>query len=173
MMMLKEDDLEHLLLELQNNSLVLEQIYEKMYNEVYRYIYSIVRIKEYAQDLTHDVFIHIYQNIHLYKGNGHAKAWILTISRNITYMSLRKTNREYVVDYEISKIDESMNGIHNKLLINTLMLSLHSEEREIIVLHAVEGMTFKDISQIMDLKLSTVLNRYHRSLKKMKKSLEE
>lgn len=172
-MMLKEDDLEQLLIELQNNDLVLEQIYEQMYNEVYRYIYSIVRIKEYAQDLTHDVFIHVYKNIHLYKGKGHAKAWLLTISRNITYMSLRKTKREYVVDYEIDKVDENMKGIHNKLLMNTLMIALQKEEREIIVLHVVEGMTFKEISQIMNLKLSTVLNRYHRSLKKMKKSLEE
>ena len=160
--MLKENNLENLLIALKDDNRVIGDIYDLMYNEVYRYIYSIVHAKEYAQDLTHDTFIQIYKNAHLYKGSGHAKAWIITISRNITYMSLRTSNREQVVD-----------DIHDKMMIEKLMNILRQEEREIIILHVVEGLTFKEISQVMDLKLSTVLNKYHRSLKKIRKSLEE
>lgn len=171
--MLKENNLENLLIALKDDNRVIGDIYDLMYNEVYRYIYSIVHAKEYAQDLTHDTFIQIYKNAHLYKGNGHAKAWIITISRNITYMSLRKSSREQVVDYHIDSVDESINDIHDKMMIEKMMNILCQEEREIIILHVVEGLTFKEISQVMDLKLSTVLNKYHRSLKKIRKSLEE
>lgn len=171
--MSKENNLENLLIALKDDNRVIGDIYDLMYNEVYRYIYSIVHAKEYSQDLTHDTFIQIYKNAHLYKGNGHAKAWIITISRNITYMSLRKSNREQVVDYHIDSVDESINDIHDKMMIEKMMNILRQEEREIIILHVVEGLTFKEISQVMDLKLSTVLNKYHRSLKKIRKSLEE
>ena len=168
-----EKKLENLVVELMENQDVLAQIYDCMYDEVYRYIYSIVHNKEYAQDLTHDTFIQVYRNVHLYKPKGNAKAWIITISRNVTYMSLRKLSREQVVDYEIDGVDEGMNGIHDKMMIKRMMKILCQDESEIIILHVVEGLKFKEIAQIMDLKLSTVLNKYHRSLKKLRKSLEE
>ena len=66
-----------------------------------------------------------------------------------------------------------MNGIHDKMMIKRMMKILCQDEGEIIILHVVEGLKFKEIAQIMDLKLSTVLNKYHRSLKKLRKSLEE
>ena len=172
-MMLKEKKLEKLLIRLKNETDILGEIYDLMRDDIYRYIYSIVKSKEMAQDLTHDTFIQIYKNIHLYKENGHPKAWIITISRNITYMSFRKHNREQVVDYEIDAVDEGMKDIHDKMMIRVLLDKLSVEEREIIILHVVEGLTFKEISEIMEMKLTTVLNKYHRSLKKLKKSLEE
>ena len=88
-------------------------------------------------------------------------------------MSFRKHNREQVVDYEIDAVDEGMKDIHDKMMIRVLLDKLSVEEREIIILHVEEGLTFKEISEIMEMKLTTVLNKYHRSLKKLKKSLEE
>ena len=88
-------------------------------------------------------------------------------------MSFRKHNREQVVDYEIDAVDEGMKDIHDKMMIWVLLDKLSVEEREIIILHVEEGLTFKEISEIMEMKLTTVLNKYHRSLKKLKKSLEE
>ena len=61
----------------------------------------------------------------------------------------------------------------DKMMIRVLLDKLSVEEREIIILHVEEGLTFKEISEIMEMKLTTVLNKYHRSLKKLKKSLEE
>ena len=66
-----------------------------------------------------------------------------------------------------------MKDIHDKMMIRVLLDKLSVEEREIIILHVEEGLTFKEISEIMEMKLTTVLNKYHRSLKKLKKSLEE
>ena len=171
-MVLNRRELENLIEELPSNQAALGEIYDLMYNDVFRYIYGIVHSKEYAQDLTHDTFIHIYKNAKKYEKKGHPAAWIMTISRHITYMSLRKTNREQTVDYEIEHVDESMASIHDKLMIDKMMKYLDIKEREIIVLHVVEGLTFREVANVMDEKLSTVLNKYHRSLKKLKKSLE-
>ncbi len=171
-MVLNQREIEKLIIEMQSQKEALSQLYELMYNDVFRYIFSIVNSREYAQDLTHDTFLHIYKNAKQYQTKGHPTAWIMTISRNVTYMSLRKTNREKTVHYDIDQIDESMGMIHDKILIEKMLNTLTMQEREIIVLHVVEGLTFREIAYIMDCKLSTVLNKYHRSIKKLKKSLE-
>ena len=169
-MVLNQREIEKLIIEMQSQKEALSQLYELMYNDVFRYIFSIVNSREYAQDLTHDTFLHIYENAKQYQTKGHPTAWIMTISRNVTYMSLRKTNREKTVHYDIDQIDESMGMIHDKILIEKMLNTLTMQEREIIVLHVVEGLTFREIAYIMDCKLSTVLNKYHRSIKKLKKS---
>ena len=172
--MVKDKRLDELLnLLKEKNQEVFAELYDIMHDEIFRYIYSIVRNKEYAQDLTHDTFIQIYKNAGHYNQKSHAKAWMITISRNITYMSLRKSNRELLVDYEIDHPDQGMKEtIHDKILIEKMMTLLNNEEREIIVLHIIEGFAFREISSIMDIGLSTVLSKYHRSLKKLRNSME-
>lgn len=51
------------------------------------------------------------------------------------------------------------------------MTRLTDEERQIVVLHAVAGFKHREIAQIMDLLLPTVLSKYNRALKKLKEEL--
>ena len=45
---------------------------------------------------------------------------------------------------------------------------LSGEERRIVLLHAVTGLKHREIAQLLELPLSTVLSKYHRGLKKLK-----
>ena len=49
----------------------------------------------------------------------------------------------------------------------------NEEEREIVSMHVSGGMSFREIASFMDLNLSTVLSKYHRSVKKMKQMIRE
>ena len=53
-----------------------------------------------------------------------------------------------------------------------LLDSLDSQERRIVVLHAVTGLKHREIAALLELPLSTVLSKYSRSLKKLRKQLE-
>ncbi|MDE6108593.1 MAG: helix-turn-helix domain-containing protein, partial [Oscillospiraceae bacterium] len=46
------------------------------------------------------------------------------------------------------------------------------EERQIILLHAVSGLKHREIAELLEKPLSTVLSKYNRGLKKMKIQLE-
>ena len=168
--MFEIDKIENLIMLIQNGQQnALGELYDICFQQIFQYIYSIVKNKEYAQDLTHDTFIQIYQNIKLYNQKGNPMSWIVTIARNITYMSLRKKQRETLVDYQIELHDVSIDQISDKIMIQTMLSHLSNEEREIIVLHVIYGFSFHDISHIVELILATVLSKYHRSLKKLKK----
>ena len=50
----------------------------------------------------------------------------------------------------------------------TPVARLEPEERQIILLHAISGLKHREIAQLLERPLSTVLSKYHRGLKKMK-----
>ena len=56
----------------------------------------------------------------------------------------------------------------DRALLQQALSGLSGEERQIILLHAVSGLKHREIAQLLERPLSTVLSKYHRGLKKMK-----
>ena len=52
------------------------------------------------------------------------------------------------------------------------MGTLEEQARRIVLLHAVTGLKHREIAQLLELPLATVLSKYHRALKKLKAQLE-
>lgn len=50
---------------------------------------------------------------------------------------------------------------------------LSDEERQIITLHSISGLKHREIADLLNLKLTTVLSKYHRGLKKLKDAIRE
>lgn len=59
------------------------------------------------------------------------------------------------------------------MVLQTVLSRLSVEERQIVILHSVEGFKHREIAQILDLPLGTALSKYHRALSKLRKMLEE
>ena len=88
--------------------------------------------------------------------------------------------REYKKKSDIPKEDwefylDSHDNIsyEDKLVIRDCMNKLSDEERQIVVLHAVSGFKHREIADILEIPLSTVLSKYSRAVKKFKISYEE
>ncbi len=159
-----------LLIDIQkDNKQALSDLYDLTYIDIYKYIYSITLNKETAQDITHDVYIQVYKHIHTYNGKGHAMAWLITIARNLTYMFLRKENKTVLVDYQIDSIDNKHQTYNDSILLDMIMNEMNDIEREILVLHIIENLTFLEISHILNKNISTILSQYHRCIKRLKK----
>ena len=54
-----------------------------------------------------------------------------------------------------------------------MLAKLSQEERQIVVLHVVAGLKHREVAALLELPLSTVLNKYNRSLKKLEKLVRE
>lgn len=63
--------------------------------------------------------------------------------------------------------------LEDRMMIKGVLNLLSEEERNIVLLYAVSGMKHKEIADSLGLKLSTVLSKYRRALKKLKEYLEE
>ena len=64
-------------------------------------------------------------------------------------------------------------AVENRIITNAVLKKLSSEERQIVVLHAVAGMKHREIADCLEKPLSTILNKYRRALKKLEGYLGE
>ena len=63
--------------------------------------------------------------------------------------------------------------VEERLLLEAAFKQISDDERNIIVLHVLSGLKHREIAQLLELPLATVLSKYHRALKKLKGLLEE
>ena len=63
--------------------------------------------------------------------------------------------------------------LEDRLVLKEALRCLSAEDCSIILLHAVSGLKHSEIAELMSLPLSTVLSRYNRGLRKLRRKLEE
>jgi len=153
----------------------LVEFYEATKKDVYAFILSIMKNREDAEDIFQEVYIRVYESADLYQVRGKPLAWTLTIAKNLCYMKLRGKKETVDIDdmYDLSCNDKTGEKVENKLILKTIFQKINDEDRNIIVLHVVTGLKHREIAKMLDLSLSTVLSKYNRAMKKLKKILEE
>ncbi len=163
---------EALILEVASHNIdALKEIYETTKEIVFRVALSITKNKEDAEDVLHDTFIKVYEKAHTYTKTGKPVAWVCTIARNEALMKLRKKKRITLIDYS-DTIKYSYSSNDDKLILESAFKVLTEDELQIVLLYAIEGLKHQEIADTLNMKLATVLSKYHRSLKKMFNFLE-
>lgn len=101
-------------------------------------------------------------------------AWILTIARNLCYKKLGAGKRTDYLDGDEAERFFAEHAVsaetiaENKFFIEECLNNLSKTERDILVLHAVAGMKFREVAAFTEASLSSVLSVYHRTIKKIK-----
>ena len=150
-----------------------KELYALTSDTVYGFALSILKNSHDAEDIMQETYVKIYKSADTYQKQGKPMAWILTIVRNLCYNRIRDTKQhEDIADYTHSiSGNEHENGI-NAIILEDAMNVLNEEERQIVMLHSMTGMKHREVAQIVDMPVSTVLSKYNRSLKKLKQALE-
>ena len=167
-------DLEELLRQIALGS---QQAFEELYratdSAIYGYALSLMRNHHEAQDIMMDTYLKIRCAAHLYMPMGKPMAWILTITKNIARTRLRSAGRQIPLD-DLEETTPSFDrDSEEAVALEQAMKVLGDQERQILILHAVTGLKHREIAEMLGMPLATVLSKYARSLKKLKKALEE
>lgn len=164
----------------------LKQIYSDYIGYIYSCIYNIVKNTENAEDLTSEFFLKLWDISGNYRpGSGH-RAWMARIARNMSIDFLRKRKRETLTDTMGDAADyenESGNGttiydidtkspvedeVISDISIAEALLKLTNEEREVIHMKIIGDLTFREISEVMNLSMGTVTWKYQSAIKKLR-----
>ena len=111
-----------------------------------------------------------------YKDTGKGRHFVMTIAANLCRMAQRKEGRRAELaeeDWMPYLEDKSALSPEDRLLLKECMTALAAEEREILTLHAVSGLKHREIAKLLGLPLSTVLSKYNRAVKKLRKQFGE
>src|SRR5437762_918959 len=140
----------------------------------------LLRNEQDAQDVVQESYLRAFRSFSGFHGTN-GRAWLLTIVRNTSYTLLKK-NR--AVDFT-TPFDEEIHAAGHESaspatilehsedseLIKEAMDALPAEFREILVLRHQEGLSYKEIADIAQIPLGTVMSRLARARDKLKEYL--
>src|SRR4051812_23656409 len=132
-----------------------------------------------AEDVVQEAYLRAFKFFGGFRG-GNSRPWLLRIVRNAFYDWLKRNRCE-----EITPFDESIHDIaQEKPGPDTLLLTkvdhemLHQavaelpvEFREILVLRELEGFSYKEIAELADVPIGTVMSRLARAREQLRKML--
>ena len=145
------------------------RLYALTRGAVYALALSLLRDAHEAQDVAQDAFVRVWESAPAYRSQGSPMAWLLTITRNLARSRLRQSGRQVELDEETwNAIPAADPDVEDRQVLREALARLGAGEREIVLLHAVTGLKHREIAQLLELPLSTVLSKYHRGLKKLK-----
>src|SRR5258705_13707469 len=140
----------------------------------------LLRNEQDAQDVVQEAYLRAFKSFGGFHGSN-GRAWLLTIVRNTSYTLLKKN---HAVDLTTT-FDEEIHGSgHESVspatilehaedaeLVKQAMDELPAEFREILALRHQEGLSYKEIADIAQIPLGTVMSRLARARDKLKECL--
>jgi len=130
-----------------------------------------------AQDMVQEAYLRAFKFLDTFQGVD-ARAWLLTIVRNVCYTWLQKTRAQEkttIFDEEIHSGDsDSLNPATLALqsadqdLIRYALDQLPTEFREVVVLRELEGFSYREIAEIANIPTGTVMSRLARARDRLK-----
>lgn len=152
-----------------------ENWFAKYAVEIRRYIDRNHHRHDEADDLLHEVFLVALKKNNDYRENGHAKAYLYRIAKNLVLASRRK--RKPVNNLEsVEVIDDSEEGKRQQQDEHELLGSIRQDlnhirpdQRQVILLRIEKGMSFKAIAEFLEISPNTVISHFHRGITRLRK----
>ena len=148
-----------------------ENVYNLTNKGVFSMCLSIVKDAHEAEDAMMATYIKVREKINFYKPNTNGYAWILTLCKNLCINEYKKRKREQVIDFVENEFLATSEDSTNKYDIPIFSIAkqvLNDAELQIVLMYAVSGYKHKEIAEILDKPLGTVLWSYNNALKKLK-----
>jgi RNA polymerase sigma-70 factor (ECF subfamily) len=145
-------------------------IYKNHSSHVFRFVFSLCRDSDLANDITSETFLKAF-NSPAEKKNSSIRAYLFTIARHTYYAHYRK-HKQHINDLpENLEADNKVNPLLEDAL--ELIGKLPKEDRALITLYAQNSLSYKEIATITELSVANVKVRLYRIRQRLKKELEE
>ena len=148
---------------------------------VYRLAYRLTGNKHDAEDLTQEVFVRVFRSLSSYTP-GTFEGWLYRITTNLFLDGARRRQRirfDGLPDDAHDRLPSKGSGPAEKLDsdlfdhdVQGALDALPEDFRAAVVLCDIEGMTYDEIADVLDVKLGTVRSRIHRGRSMLRKHLE-
>ena len=139
------------------------------YDKYYRLAYSYVKNEQDALDIVQESACRVIKDLDKLKERDYLSTWIYRIVINTAIDTLRKRKRETVSFEDIEIVHEDQYKEEDPLEILDV---LEDKDRALVILKYLEDWKLEEISEALDMNISTVKSRLYRALKKLKGILE-
>lgn len=157
-----------------------EDIVHEHSARVYRLAYRLTGNAHDAEDLTHDVFVRVFNSLNTYKP-GTFEGWLHRITTNLFLDRMRRKQKirfDALADGADARLPSSAAGPEQVVLdaafdddVQRALDSLSPDFRAAVVLCDIEGLSYEEVATTLGLKLGTVRSRIHRGRAQLRAAL--
>ena len=167
-----------------------EPLVAKYRQRVWRLAYNVLRDREEAFDVAQEGFIRAWQALPSFRGQSAFYTWLFRIVMNVAHDRARSraargrafgTERVAEEDWDRVLVDESQQpeqrpdraaaSAQDRARIEQALGKLSEDHRRIIVLSDIEGLTYKEIAEVLEIPMGTVMSRLHNARKRLRSVL--
>jgi RNA polymerase sigma-70 factor, ECF subfamily len=142
----------------------------------------LTRSEHDAQDVVQDAFLRAFKFFDGFRG-ANSRSWLLSIVRNASYNWLQKNRKSELTSVFDEELHEAEAVVSDPLapllrdaeqqLVRQAIEELPVEFREVTILRELEGMSYKEIAEINEIPIGTVMSRLARARKQLQTQLTE
>ena len=133
-----------------------------------------------AADIAQEACVRALRYLGGYRG-GDARSWLLTIVRNTAFTWLKKNRPQAIVSIQDEQLEEiaDQSGAAgtfygaDKGALRAALEALPLEFREALVLRELEGLSYKEISEVAEVPVGTVMSRLARGRRQLQAALNQ
>jgi RNA polymerase sigma-70 factor (ECF subfamily) len=168
-----------------------EELVRRYQDKAYRLAWSMVKNESDANDVVQEAFLNMYRKLDTFEGNAKFGSWIYRVVVNAALMKLRKRKRRSEVsidddetefredDYYVMSVpewrvraDEAAENAELREKIIEAVDELEPKYETVFLLKEVEGLSLKEIADVLDLTVAAVKSRLHRARLYLRATLE-
>jgi RNA polymerase sigma-70 factor (ECF subfamily) len=172
----------------QKSEIAFKTIVDTWQDMVYNTVIGILQNAEDAEDVSQEVFIKVYETIQNFKGESKFSTWIyrIAVTKSLDHLRRKKRKKRFAfIESLFGKNDEIIHdppdffhpgvALENKqdnTVLFKAIAQLPQNQSTAFVLNKVEGLSYRQISEVMQMSESAVDSLLHRAKNNLKKNLE-
>ena len=133
--------------------------------------------REEADDLVQLTFLHLHRSRYDFRAGAALRPWLFTIALNLRFQHFRECGRrrETTVDVDSLEVPGSSRSPQESMdenrAVRLALTKLPTDQRDVIVLHWLEGLSFAEVSEAVGASVNAVKVRAHRGYVSLRKLL--
>ena len=154
----------------------MDEIYQQYAQTVYRYLLSLTRDADLAEELTQETFFQAIRSIDRYNGSCKISTWLCAIAKRVLYNWRRKHPAQEEMPEDTGQSASAETEVmqqQGRMALITRMHELPEPGREVVYLRVFGGLSFAEIGEVHGKSENWARVTYYRMKEKLRKDVSE
>ena len=155
-----------------------EALYRRYVPRVFGLCLRMVGDSGLAEEITQDVFVRVWEKLHLFRGDSSLAPWLLAVTANVVKRHWRLSRRKTDIECSMESLEKARGSVRPEIGeplgnvdLEKAIGQLPEKARKVLVLHDIEGYQHSEIAGMMGITIGTTKAQLHRARRMLREAL--